>query len=716
MHEYEVTIRLTSDAEPGTGLGGELINSFVPRDHEGNWKLDASHVKGLMRQALNDLVDGLNRRKDTAWNTLADRTFGRGDEKQSGLASVVSLSNFTAISIGKISVVTRTAIGDDGIKQETSLRSVESIPTGTEFKGKLYCNAADGSSQQLAWQLALLSLPAVGAGRNRGSGRCVTEIKSIAANNEIASSFPELLHDLEKSCSGEGGGQAQPSQPNVDSQSMPAVESYRDQSNLVVVRLKFSAKSPICCPEATDKTNVISTGFSIPASAVQGAILHRINASRPDHATALYNNPKFRIWPLQPCGMTGDHGKLLAAIRVSLTHRAAKFFEGNQPEPDYFQDEAICPYSWQETSQGAPLKASDGVLMVAGDSKKRTIKLWKASDMPHVVTAHGVRHDLERDNETGMSRRNLFTVDAMAPLIWQGLVVMPEKAAERLIESLEEQPMVSIGKSRSVRGLGKMSAKIETSTPLEWTTGSNLDRTVLVIQSPIGIPDTIAYKGKSAEEILLDIASSWAKRNGLDAPGLSGKPASLQATWAAMGIRFGWNRSEQGRQSAKRVLLPGSVVCFPKLLDSKKLHLAILDGFYQEDEQGCDPYRQLGYGAVAVHPGKADGFYQLKQAIQKKKSSVQKAIQLVIQIAKNSPLPSASQIRVLQQRLEKSDQADAREYLKNQCLRTARIWSTWKPIEKEMFDLLDKGKHEPEAASRALVVLSNLARRQGENL
>ena len=398
MQEYEVTIRLTSDAEPGTGMGSELINSLVPRDHEGNWKLDASHIKGLMRQALNDLIDGLGRQEENNWGTLADRTFGRGHEKSSGLASIFSMSNFIATATNKTSVVTRTAIGDEGIKKATSLRTSESIPTGTVFKGKLYCDAADKSSQQLAWQLALLSLPAVGANRNRGSGRCVTEIKKAHATNEPTSlSFSGLLEGLCAACK-EDDHQA-PETPST-----AATESFNANNTkgpMVVVRLKFTAESPICCPETTDKTNVISSGFSIPASAVQGVILHRINSLNPAHATALYEHAQFRAWPMQPCGVPGDSGEPPAAIRVSLTHRAAKFFEPDQLSAEYFQDEAIKPYHWRETAQGAPLKASDGVLMIASENNERCVKLWKASDMPHVVTSHGVRHDLERTSENG---------------------------------------------------------------------------------------------------------------------------------------------------------------------------------------------------------------------------------------------------------------------------------------------------------------------------
>ena len=49
MATHCFTIRLTSDAEPGTGLGGEVINDLVPRDHCRRPVVEASHLKGLMK-------------------------------------------------------------------------------------------------------------------------------------------------------------------------------------------------------------------------------------------------------------------------------------------------------------------------------------------------------------------------------------------------------------------------------------------------------------------------------------------------------------------------------------------------------------------------------------------------------------------------------------------------------------------------------------------
>ena len=52
MAEIRYTIELTSDAEPGSGFGGEFVNVTLPRDANGNPVIPASHLKGITRENL----------------------------------------------------------------------------------------------------------------------------------------------------------------------------------------------------------------------------------------------------------------------------------------------------------------------------------------------------------------------------------------------------------------------------------------------------------------------------------------------------------------------------------------------------------------------------------------------------------------------------------------------------------------------------------------
>ena len=161
--------------------------------------------------------------------------------------------------------------------------------------------------------------------------------------------------------------------------------------------------------------------------------------------------------------------------------------------------------------------------------------------MPHTVTTHGVLSDPRTPDG-----RNLFTLDAMIPMIWRGLVVMPEEAAERLRAMLRDRPVVAIGKGRSVR-VGRPSGRPRGRHSGGMRTGTA--HTVLVVQSPLLLSD-VPIDGMAAEEELMAVAIAWARMHDLPAP----KP---QGTWANVGILFGWNRHASGAGGLVELLCPG---------------------------------------------------------------------------------------------------------------------------------------------------------------
>jgi hypothetical protein len=681
MAVFQFTIRLTSDAEPGTGLGGEVVNQIIPRDHRGQPMIPASHVKGLMRAALQDIAGPLG------WDQeLETRVFGCRDESRPGIEAAIRLTDATAKGNPATNLVTRTSVGEAGVAKDASLRTTESISLGTEFSGEVHSSVKDGCVEDIAWRLALLAVSAVGSSRNRGCGACVTVLHGEQR------SPGKLLQELDAALQNPDWKQERAAvAPQQSADHGPTHLSDEP----VVLRLVFHARTPICCPEIPDKTNVISTGFSIPASTVQGLILSRLNVENPALATALFDSALLQAWPLHPCWARSSAeenppGELPTAIRVSLTHRAAKFSEPEGYEAKHFFDEALDqePYDWTQVADGAPLKASDGVLLRWPSGE---VRLWKATAMPHAITSHGVHSDPETDGG-----RNLFTVDAMAPMVWQGLVVMPANAAHELIESLRQSPVVGIGKSRSVRGIGELRASVVDGIPDEWQTFTG--HTVLVVQSPLLLPDQPPALSTSEGE-LESLATDWTKRHGLPKPN--------KRTWANVGVRFGWNRHRAGFQPACRVILPGSVIAFSERLDAERLAAALKTGGIGQDGRDA---RQRSFGAVCVHPGKAVGLFPLAPKIQAAESNPARrgAIGLALQIRGDTQrLPSPSQIRALEQHLLKSGKEVALQYLKRQTERTSRIWFTWEPIYKKVSSLLTD--YDEPSASRALEVLANLA-------
>ena len=120
--------------------------------------------------------------------------------------------------------------------------------------------------------------------------------------------------------------------------------------------------------------------------------------------------------------------------------------------------------------------------------------------------------------------------------------------------------------------------------------------------------------------------------------------------------------------------------------------------------------RTRGFGAVSVHPGKAVGLYSAEPSVRPIPANMglKGAVESILRIRQSTrTLPSPSQIRAVQQRLEKSGRDAALRYLEHQTKRTSRIRFTWEPIYRDVESLLRK--YKPQQAARALEVLADLA-------
>jgi hypothetical protein len=153
-------------------------------------------------------------------------------------------------------------------------------------------------------------------------------------------------------------------------------------NDLVWAKVVFSSKNPCCFPETPTVSgqNLIHSTFGIPSSAIQGALLHKLNSKSSQLATEALASSNFRAWPLFPSNTEGDF-----SFRVSLSHKVTKL---KVPELGdfYFNDEYLKEVEWQKVHSNAPLKSSDGVLIKA----KSQVQLWKSSNMPRTLATHGV--------------------------------------------------------------------------------------------------------------------------------------------------------------------------------------------------------------------------------------------------------------------------------------------------------------------------------------
>lgn len=663
MFDLDFKIQLRTDAEPGTGLGDELIDNRVPRDQDGEPTIPGSHLKGLMRDQMAEIE------RLQGWDGLTERVFGApGGPEATGPQSQSPFSITGAVADRSVEThrVSRTAIDPDtGRAKETSLRTTESIPADTTFSGRLVVDAEAGSPEDLALRLCLLSLRAVGGSRTRGCGQCVVSIEGETRSpggllRELGSSLKE--------------GLPEPTQPRSSGDPPPL------GTEASFLRLVFRAEAPVCCPETPVRTNVIRSGFPIPASAVQGAILTKLNRSHPDLASACFKNSVFRAWPLLPCGPADAEGpKLPIPVRVPLTHRVAKLASSDNSSPDDFSDFALEEAGSAGSSSHGPPKARDGVLL---RQDQGGVQLWPASGMPRLHIAHGVHND-----PTTEDGRNLYTIEAMAPLTWCGVLCLPSAAADALLEAVNESPRVAFGKGRSTHGLGTLRIEQITDHPLAG--GSGEAARVLIAQSPILLPDQME-SGAAVRDEMRTVVRGWADEHGLP---------EVSDVWGVAGIRFGWNRhgrgkaNTRGRLRACRVIQPGGVVKFASAPSPDSLSGALI--------AGCGGGRERGYGALSRHPGKAVALYDLPREVPElSPDPAEGATRAVLDIYRRNrgPLPSVSQISAVEQRLLKTGRQGALGYLDHQCERTPRIWHTWDSIIEDVEKLL-RNEDEKQAAT-----------------
>jgi len=687
MNELTLTISLLADTELGTGLGTETLDGLLPRDAEGRPIIPASHLKGLLRERLEAL--GALR----GWpDGLLDALLGTpGEGGGDGTPSRLRLTDASPRGGDPgVITITRTAIGAYGTAQPGSLRTVEALSAGTTLTAKAWVDdTADGALDLLA-RLGLMAIDAVGGGRTRGAGLC-----RIVLGRETRTPGTLLREADDRARRWRpADGAGAPLAGSSGARRLPDGEP-------VWLRLIFRANSAICCPETpiNGSTNHIRSGPVIPASALQGAILTLLNERDSGLASACYADRRFRAWPLVPvCSpespSTRDRGsrEVPFGVRVDLTHRMSKL-QGADGRHEV-RDSAIEPYHWSEVAGGSPLKSSDGVLRRSAEGE---VSLWRAVDMPRQISSHSVHASMDAGG-----RRGLFSVEALAPMVFSGLLSLPPEAAAMLKEILDHDPVVSLGKARSIRGsgtlelqpLGALDAFLSGALP------AALPGCVYVVQSPLALPDDYGVgRAETALQYLAERAG-WGRvlldtlHDGYDVP----------RTAATCGVRFGWSRHRLGqladdrhaRLQARRVILPGAVLVLeaPLADPAAKLLAGLGDG------------RECGFGALIPHPGIANADPYRPHPEPPRLASHDAAGRQALELfrrAGESGGPTPSQIAAVGRRVGK----DADAYLKRQMERgQVRHWHRWKPVFGDVETLV---RSDADTARRVLRAWQDLA-------
>jgi len=645
MPALNFTLELLSDAEPSTGFGTEMVNSLVPRNFEGCPIIPATHLKGLMRENLLLIAENLDQ---PDLRKLILRVFGKPGGIDEGTASLLNVSDAIAPLYTKVLTVTRTSLNEHGTAEDTSLRTTECIAIGTKFKGQINLLKKPESVLQLIVQLGLLSISAIGSSRNRGCGECKVNIDGLT--DGPGATLKRLI--------------ALPLKENLPLIAEPIKINISGNANeFKILKLTFTANGPTCLPETPIVgNNTIKTGFACQASAVQGMILHKINNYLPHLATACFENPHFRVWPLLPTILNS----IAIPVRASATHRISKLEDASGKYT--FADDTIENYDWK--NQKSPLKVADGVLQAMNGGG---VQLWRAADMTHLFSAHGVHHDQEGENGDG---RNLFTVEALAPMTFSGLVSLPTDAASALVEILKQDNFVQLGKARSIRGGGTLKAEIVKLEEVisQSNLGSNFKNRAFIVQSPILVPDEI--KVKDAKTVINTIVnnSGWGE---------------VEYSSGNINVLFGWNRHNKGNSikgllKAKRVIMPGSIFLLKKPVDDlqNKLVLGLGDGKTQ------------GFGAVLPHPGVASQKYKENISIPElKDENLAGKVGFDLFFEAESSGLTASQISFLRNKLS-VDKESALKYLDHiKTDRPKHIYDRWEGIMKTIKDEVQKNHH-----------------------
>lgn len=680
-------LELLSDGEPGTGRGNETINSFVTKDHDGNPVIRASHLKGLIRMNLVALSACRSWSSDLAnWCCGSENAEGPDGEGQ------FKLSDARMAAGGAMKTISRTALSALGTAHSGSLRTVECVSAGTIYKGTMRFPRFNTPEIAMdAVRLALLMIDSVGGGRTRGAGRCrVTVAGEGRKPGVILRKLDEALRSGDLLV-----------QPNQAKPSQVAPTGGGD-GNVVLLQLRFVAEDPICCPELpVVRNNVIVSGMGIPASAVLGAVISRLAEINPQLADESLFDRRTRFWPLLPCGVDTVTGTALGhPVRVSLSHRMSKLPDdaGNHD----FKDPALEPFDWREVAQGSPLKGSDGVLIRDNENK---VLLWRSGDMPRIVSAHAVINN----------RRNLFTVESQAPMVYEGWLCLPENAATALSERLHKNSYVCFGKARTVRGGGHLYVDEKTTEGLfeQWC------QNVFVLQSPAAIPDEWNFYGdagdiQSAEQVLAKLLadSGWGEM----------MPQDRQASEVSVtsqgrcAVRFGWNRHGVGvgvdhtrRLRARRVFLPGTVF---QLKQRPQNLWELLQRGLGVERQGDIDGRCQGFGAVLPHPGVARELFTRdpKPKAMQSDETGHLAFEWFQQAKGANPTPS--QISSLAARLKGETPEAAISYLKGQLERPEKVFQRWKNISKSLTNEMRSNPRRAESALRAYADLVNAQGKQ----
>lgn len=183
MKDLNLKIKFFSPWHCGSGLSaGADSDSVVLKDSNGLPYVPGRTLKGLLREAVEEYAAfaGLSVDFDRAFGKAADASFGSVPIKGEMFFTDAVLSQretaaIVANRVEKMLYVNKaaTAIGDNGIVKDGSLRTIETV-----IPCELYASVMHvGEDIAAVMERSLGLVKHIGTGRNRGLGRCQLSIE-----------------------------------------------------------------------------------------------------------------------------------------------------------------------------------------------------------------------------------------------------------------------------------------------------------------------------------------------------------------------------------------------------------------------------------------------------------------------------------------------------------------------------------------------------------
>jgi hypothetical protein len=253
--EVRLALELIEDAHFGTGSGDLLgTDAIVARDAAGRIVLAHSELKGLLRQAAEELARLLGKEHETYGGAATKAMLGGAGN---GAGSLVCSEFRSAESAVMTKVATRTGRDVPGGSEPlcfgrsprpSTMHTIELAPAGTRLLGTIRCRKA----HQELLEACLRRIQAIGRGRGRGQGavalcECEVSVLADSSTNGLALELPPAKSD----------------RPNGDG----------DGKQIERWSLRLQNLAPLLFVERPSVGNVNRTVPYIPGPALRGAVL-----------------------------------------------------------------------------------------------------------------------------------------------------------------------------------------------------------------------------------------------------------------------------------------------------------------------------------------------------------------------------------------------------------------------------------------------------------